>query len=122
MNKGLASADGTGLPMNEAVPSSPAVGIPDAVKLTANETEALRGLVGTDRHERFRTFGGVSSHCELPKHLIRRTVRALARKGLAIYEKGLWSDDGMPAGAGYALTQAGSDMADALGMEPRYDY
>lgn len=37
---------------------------------------------------------------------VRRIVRCLARKGLAEYWRGLWSDDG-PAGGGYCITPAG---------------
>lgn len=42
---------------------------------------------------------------------VRRYVRALARKGLAEYYRGLWSDDGRPAGAGYCITRKGVDLA-----------
>lgn len=38
---------------------------------------------------------------------IRRIVRYLARKGLAEYFRALWTEDGMPAGAGYCITVAG---------------
>lgn len=38
---------------------------------------------------------------------VRRICRSLARKGLAQYAKGLWNDDGEPAGAGYHITKAG---------------
>lgn len=91
------------------------------VRLTANEREAVRGLTGTEAPEMFFTFKGVGAHCDLPQHLIRRTVRALARKGLAIYRRGLWTDCGEPAGSGYALTKAGRDMSEALGFEASYD-
>lgn len=33
--------------------------------------------------------------------------RSLARKGFAEYARGLWTDDGTPAGSGYACTQSG---------------
>lgn len=53
------------------------------------------------------SFKGLANICpQLPAHLIRRTVRALARKGLVAYEKGLWCDD-RPAGAGYGIIEAG---------------
>lgn len=53
-------------------------------------------------------FKKLSEISGIPLVNIRRTVRSLARKGLAEYEKGLWSEntDG-PAGAGYGCTQAG---------------
>lgn len=62
----------------------------------------------------FRALADISG---LPQKTIRRTVRALTRKGLAQYERVLWDEDGIPAGAGYSLTQAGSAAAcDAMVM------
>lgn len=43
---------------------------------------------------------------KLTRGEVRRAVRSLARKGLAEYRRGLWSDDG-PAGAGYCCTKEG---------------
>jgi hypothetical protein len=103
----------------QAVSPVPA-SIPDATKLTANQQEALRGLLGTDEGEMFRTFKGIAANCDLDPQLIRRTVRSLARKGLATYAKGLWTDDGEPAGAGYALTNTGQKLADELRLEAHY--
>lgn len=40
----------------------------------------------------------------------RRTVRYLARKGLAEYSRGLWTEDNTPAGAGYCITRAGREV------------
>lgn len=103
-------------------PSSPKASIPSAT-VTANEREALLGLAGTHPFEEFRTFKGVANRCALAPHLIRRTVRSVARKGLAVYSNGLWDDDGRPAGAGYALTDAGQKLSDSLGIEaPYHDY
>ncbi len=41
------------------------------------------------------------------RRTVRVHVRRLARKGLAEFHKGLWSEDGGPAGAGYCITKAG---------------
>lgn len=38
---------------------------------------------------------------------VRRACRLLARKGLARYERSLWSDCGEPRGAGYGATKEG---------------
>lgn len=38
---------------------------------------------------------------------VRRSVRALARKGLVELNRGLFTDDGMIAGSGYGLTREG---------------
>ena len=59
-------------------------------------------------------FKGITKRCDVEPHLIRRVVRALARKGLAQYERSLWCDDGMPAGAGYRCTDAGFTAFTAL--------
>ncbi len=45
---------------------------------------------------------------------VRRHIRALARKGLAEYHRGLWTEDGEPAGAGYCITHAGREAIEAL--------
>ncbi|MBM7328756.1 hypothetical protein ACNT8L_05800 [Brucella intermedia] len=42
---------------------------------------------------------------------VRRIVRALARKGLAEFWRGLITDDGDFAGAGYCITPAGRELA-----------
>lgn len=43
---------------------------------------------------------------------IRILTRLLARKGLAEYGKGLWTEDGEPAGAGYCCTTLGKMVWD----------
>ena len=54
-------------------------------------------------------FDAVAARCEVPKRLVRRIVRACARKGLLQFSRCLWSDDGEMAGAGYTLTPMGRD-------------
>lgn len=63
--------------------------------------------------ERCFTFAGLANLGALERLHIRRTVRALARKGLALYQRGLWTEDGEPAGSGYGLTEAGIAAAKA---------
>jgi hypothetical protein len=55
-------------------------------------------------------FKTIATRSGLDQKVIRRTVRALARKGFAEYGKGLWTDDGEPAGSGYCCTEAGRDF------------
>lgn len=38
---------------------------------------------------------------------VRRIVRQLARKGMAEFHRGLFSDDGMLCGSGYCITPSG---------------
>jgi hypothetical protein len=82
--------------------------------LSPLEKKALRGLVGTDHRETYQGFAVIGHDGELPRHHVRRAVRGLARKGFAKYARGLWSDDGRPAGSGYALTDAGLAFVDAI--------
>lgn len=52
----------------------------------------------------------LAEEAELEVSQVRRAVRALTRKGLAAYERGLFDEDGMVAGSGYRATQAGKDL------------
>jgi len=79
------------------------------VKLSERERKALEALTdagGSDDYG-YLSFKGIASRSGLEPRVVRRTVRALARKGLAEYGKGLWTDDGELAGAGYCATKAG---------------
>jgi len=44
----------------------------------------------------------------LHRDVVRGVCRSLTDQGLAFYMKGLWSEDGMPAGSGYGITEAGA--------------
>jgi hypothetical protein len=57
----------------------------------------------------YHAFKYIIGQTGLERKVVRRACRSLARKGLAEYGKGLWNDDGEPAGAGYAATRAGRD-------------
>lgn len=82
-------------------------------QLSKRELMALRAFAGVENGYCL-SFSGVAGRSELdPKH-VRRTVRALARKGLAQYEKGLWSEDGEVAGSGYGLTKQGREILAAV--------
>jgi len=53
------------------------------------------------------SFAPIEQETGYDRRTVRRNVRALARKGLAEYHRGLWSEDGKPAGAGYCITDEG---------------
>ena len=55
------------------------------------------------------TFASIVASTGMDRKTVRRHVRALARKGLAEYYRGLWDEDGNPRGAGYCITEAGQD-------------
>lgn len=44
----------------------------------------------------------------LHRDVVRGVCRSLTDQGLAFYMKGLWSEDGMPAGSGYGITDKGA--------------
>ena len=72
---------------------------------------ALHGL--TRPHEICVPFAPIQAITTYDRKTVRRHVRALARKGLAEYKRGLWNDDG-PAGAGYCITNAGIKVMESL--------
>lgn len=49
----------------------------------------------------------IAKKTKLTKKQVKRAVRSLARKGLTELLRGLFDEDGMVAGSGYALTRAG---------------
>lgn len=79
-----------------------------AIKLTENCRQGLIGLaLAAPCDDWYASFKSIGENCGLETHLIRRTIRLLARKGLAEYASGLANDDGEFKGAGYRLTGAG---------------
>ena len=61
------------------------------------------------------TFATIGHGLGLDRPTIRRAVRALARRGLAEYLRGLTTEDGDFAGAGYRITDAGYKAACLIG-------
>ena len=59
--------------------------------------------------ELYIPFSALQDFTGYDRALVRRACRLLARKGLAAYSKGLWREDGGPAGAGYCITRAGRE-------------
>lgn len=93
------------------------------VKLNKNEQVVLQAMISATPSswesdawpywffgfETIRRYSGGSD-----RNLIRRIVRSLARKGMAEYRRGLSSEDGEVAGAGYGVTIAGRDFIHAI--------
>jgi hypothetical protein len=62
-------------------------------------------------------FDMVVERTRLSRAEVRRHCRSLARRGLARYERGLWSEDGdRPRGAGYGPTKAGVAWIEAQNL------
>lgn len=85
-------------------------------KVSEREMMALNALAGIDE-DHYLNFKSIASRSRLDPKYVRRSVRALARKGLAEYGKGLWSEDGEVAGAGYRATAVGRQVA----SNPNYE-
>lgn len=84
------------------------------MRLSDREERCLRAWqdVATDYCLNFR---GVQERSDIEPHNIRRVVRALARKGLLYFQRGLCDDsDGSFAGAGYGLTREGKAVLGSL--------
>jgi len=50
----------------------------------------------------------------IKREMARAVVRDLTDRGMALYMRGLFSDDGMVAGAGYGITEKGMRYLAAL--------
>jgi hypothetical protein len=76
-------------------------------KLSERERAVLEVLVdaGGPDDFGFLSFAGIARRGKIDPLSVRRSVRSLARKGLAQFEKGLWSDAGEPRGSGYCATR-----------------
>ena len=59
------------------------------------------------------SFAPIQDETELSRTDVKRSVRALARKGLAEFHKGLCTEAGEFAGAGYCITKAGLERHNA---------
>lgn len=76
--------------------------------LNANEDKVLRALIGFyDEEAPYVHFAHLTKRTRLNRKAVRRACRSLKRKGLAEYERGLFTADGDPFGAGYAASDAG---------------
>lgn len=62
----------------------------------------------------YRSFGSVAEHSKLDWKRVRVLTRRLARKGLLVYDNGLFNEDGEVAGAGYTITPKGRAVAQLI--------
>jgi DNA-binding Lrp family transcriptional regulator len=67
----------------------------------------LEALARDTCEDYFLPFRVITRRTGFAPDVVRRDVRRLARKGYTAYARGLWTEDGYPAGAGYAITPAG---------------
>lgn len=77
------------------------------LKLTAEHKQVLTAWKNCDEDFDCLAFDTIASNSGVDRRRIRRIVRHLARKGLAEFHQGLWTEDMRPAGSGYGLTLDG---------------
>lgn len=88
-----------------------AAGLPVAVLLDAL---VLRVLDVMPREEEYASsFLWIERATGLPREVVRGLMRYMRDQGLVDYHCGLWTYDGQPAGAGYAITGRGRVRVDA---------
>jgi len=84
------------------------------MKLNDNERKVLAVLVvcGDDSWGGYCYFNfrALTGPTKLNRREVRLACRSLKRKGLAEFRRGLWSEDGEPAGSGYCASKAGVDF------------
>ena len=80
------------------------------VKLSKNQSIVIRAWQDMDPDFDGLNFSNIEKRVVIPAGLVRRTVRALARKGLLQFHRCLWDDDGNLRGAGYGLTDEGREF------------
>jgi DNA-binding IscR family transcriptional regulator len=67
----------------------------------------LRALTEVSEPGWCLNLSGLAVRTGLSRDLLRGLVADLRREGLVEHQRGLWFEDGTPAGAGYSLTAAG---------------
>ena len=84
------------------------------ITLSAMQTKCLVALadLSLPNGEYCLSFYPIEQATEMSRTDVRRSVRALFRKGLAAFHKGLCTEDGEFAGAGYCITVAGRIRAE----------
>lgn len=82
------------------------------LKYDAAERKVLALLASAGSDFNVMPFSNITRWTRLNRRTVRRCCRALARKGLAEFHRGCWTEDGAPAGSGYAATEAGHAAAD----------
>lgn len=88
-----------------------------SVRLTQLQRQLLTAWRGTNEEFGCLSFRTIARRSGVQRDLVRRVTRALARKGLAQFHRGLWTDGGEPAGSGYGLTALGSAALDLIDLE-----
>lgn len=88
------------------------------VRLNHDEAKVLVALAVSYAEDfGYISFAVVTRRTRLSRRVVRRACRSLARKGLATFASGLWTEDGTPGGSGYAATEHGARLADPRAVD-----
>lgn len=80
--------------------------VTEVQKLSENERKTLMAWKGTCEENNVLPFAAVARKSDINPGLVRRFVRALARKRMLQFCRMSWNDEG-PRGAGYTPTPQG---------------
>jgi hypothetical protein len=80
--------------------------------LTELQTKCLKAWIDTDPDFDVLDFDNIADRSGVRRHLVRRVVREMKRRGVTRFARGCWTEDGEPAGSGYGLTDLGRTMMD----------
>lgn len=89
----------------------------NAPHLNPREVRVLAALTSVAGDFGVLAFRGIGRRVRMKRSEIRLACRSLARKGLAEFHFGCWSEDDRPAGSGYSATKAGCERADPTLVE-----
>jgi DNA-binding MarR family transcriptional regulator len=85
------------------------------IKISEREKACLTYLLTLYGYDQDCTyFRYIAKNTGLEERQVKRSVRSLARKGLAEYVRGLFDEDGFVAGSGYRATELGRKLGDKL--------
>lgn len=98
----------------------------ETLKVSEREQKCLEVLTRHFQSEgNYIYFRTIVKETKLTLQQVRRSVRSLARKGLAEFQRGLMDEEGNVAGSGYCATEKGAayishcDLCDRINM---YEY
>lgn len=80
------------------------------ITISKNQLKCLDFLAKNSDDESCWYFRGIAKEVKLPEKKVRIYVRALVRKGLAVYVRGLVDYDGFLAGSGHMVTEKGKEF------------
>lgn len=71
------------------------------------EIQVLKHLAEISGGGTYAYITPIAQDLGIDREYVRIALRSLRDIGFAVYARGLWSDSGEPAGAGYSITPAG---------------